>query len=78
VRDAASPELFARTMTLSSGGLMALQGIGFALAGAVAQAVGPAAAIVIAGCCGLVVTVVLMRDELSPTLRRRGRDVSPR
>jgi MFS family permease len=64
VRDAASPELFARTMTLSSGGLMALQGIGFALAGAVAQALGPATAIAIAGGCGLATTVGLLHDEL--------------
>jgi predicted MFS family arabinose efflux permease len=68
VRDAAPPELFARTMTISTGGLMALQGIGFALAGAIAQAVGPAAAIVIAGCCGLASTVVLLRGDLG--LRR--------
>lgn len=64
VRDAASAELFARTMTLSSGGLMALQGIGFALAGAVAQALGPATAIAIAGGCGLATTVGLLHDEL--------------
>ena len=64
VRDAAPPALFARTMTLSSGGLMALQGIGFALAGALAQATSPHAAIVIAGCCGLITTVVLLREDL--------------
>lgn len=64
VRDAAPPQLFARTMTVSTGGLMALQGIGFALAGAVAQAVGPAAAIAIAGGCGLASTVILLRGDL--------------
>jgi MFS family permease len=64
VRDAAPPELFARTMALSQSGLMALQGIGFTLAGAVAQGVGPARAIVIAGAGGLLCTVVLLRDDL--------------
>jgi MFS family permease len=59
VRDAAPPELFARTMALSQAGLMALQGIGFALAGAVAQAVGPATAIAIAGACGIAATAVV-------------------
>jgi predicted MFS family arabinose efflux permease len=64
VRDAAPPHLFARTMTVSTGGLMALQGIGFALAGAVAQVVGPAAAITIAGVCGLAATVALLGRDL--------------
>jgi predicted MFS family arabinose efflux permease len=64
VRDASPPHLFARTMTVSTGGLMALQGIGFALAGAVAQATGPAAAITIAGGCGLTVTVALLHRDL--------------
>ena len=40
VRDAVPENLFARTMTLNSAGLMTLQGIGFALAGAVAEAIG--------------------------------------
>jgi Transmembrane secretion effector len=61
VRDVTPPHLFARTMTLNTAGLITLQGIGFALAGAVAQAVGAAEAIAIAGVCGLVVTVVLTR-----------------
>jgi MFS family permease len=64
VRDAAPPELFARTMALSQSGLMALQGIGFTLAGAVAQGVGAGRAIVIAGAAGLLSTVVLLRDDL--------------
>ncbi len=64
LRDAAPPELFARTMTLNAGGLMALQGVGFALAGAIAQGVGPAWAIVIAGAGGLLTTLVLLRDDL--------------
>lgn len=64
VRDAAPPQLFARTMTLSTGGLMALQGIGFTLAGGIGQAVGPATAIAIAGGCGLAITVGLLHQDL--------------
>jgi MFS family permease len=64
LRDAAPPALFARTMTLSSSGLMALQGIGFTLAGAVAQGVGPGRAIVIAGGAGLAATIWLLRDDV--------------
>jgi predicted MFS family arabinose efflux permease len=64
VRDAAPPELFARAMTLNSAGLMTLQGLGFVLAGGLAQAVGAADAIAVAGCCGLAATVVLMGREV--------------
>ncbi|HWC86409.1 MAG TPA: MFS transporter [Solirubrobacteraceae bacterium] len=72
VRDAAPPELFARTMTVSTGGLMALQGIGFALAGAIGQAIGPAAAIAVAGACGLAGTLILLgREVLLPVRARR-------
>jgi MFS family permease len=66
VRDAAPPELFARAMTLNTAGLMTLQGLGFVLAGALAQAIGPADAIAIAGCCGIAATVALMGRELRP------------
>lgn len=66
VRDAAPPELFARAMTLNTAGLMTLQGLGFVLAGALAQAVGSADAIAIAGCCGIAVTVILVGRELGP------------
>jgi Major Facilitator Superfamily len=64
VRDAAPPQLFARVMTLNQSGLMALQGIGFVLAGALGQAIGPPQAIAAAGLCGLTVTVALLRDDL--------------
>jgi predicted MFS family arabinose efflux permease len=66
VRDAAPQELFARAMTLNTAGLMTLQGLGFVLAGAVAQALGPADAIALAGCCGIAATVALMARELRP------------
>jgi hypothetical protein len=63
-RDAVPPELFARTMTLNSAGLMTLQGIGFTLAGAIAQGTGAAIAIAIAGSLGLVATSALLRSDL--------------
>jgi len=66
VRDEAPPELFARAMTLNTAGLMTLQGLGFVLAGAVAQVVGSADAIALAGCCGIAATVLLMGRELRP------------
>lgn len=65
-RDAVPSQLFARAMTLNSAGLMTLQGVGFALAGAIAQGVSPAAAITIAGTLGLVATTVLLRSDLRP------------
>jgi MFS family permease len=66
MRDAAPEHLFARMMTLYSAGLMTLQGIGFALAGAVGQVTSPAAAITIAGGCGIAATVALLRRDLTP------------
>jgi hypothetical protein len=69
VRDAAPRAVFARTMTLNTAGLMTLQGLGFVLAGALAQAVGSADAIAIAGCCGITATVILMGRELRPARR---------
>ncbi|HZD69905.1 MAG TPA: MFS transporter [Actinomycetes bacterium] len=71
-RAAVPPRLFARAMTLNTAGLMTLQGVGFTLAGAIAQAVGPAIAIVIAGGLGLGATIALLRSDLSPAARRRG------
>jgi MFS family permease len=76
VRDAAPPGLFARAMTVNSAGLMTLQGLGFALAGAVAQATGPAAAIALAGGCGLTSAVLLLRHDLAT--RRRAPAGAPR
>lgn len=67
VRDAAPPQLFARAMTINQAGLMTLQGFGFVLAGALAQILGPADAIALAGCCGIAATVVLVGRELRPT-----------
>jgi MFS family permease len=69
IRDAAPEQLFARTITLYSAGLMTLQGLGFALAGAIAQATGAAAAIALAGACGLASVLVLLHPDLQ---RSRG------
>ncbi len=46
-------------MTLNTAGLMTLQGLGFALAGALAEGVGAAVTVAVAGVCGLVATAVL-------------------
>ena len=59
VRQAVPEHLFARTMAVSSAGLMTLQGLGFALAGAVGQVAGPGTAIVAAGICGIACVVLL-------------------
>jgi predicted MFS family arabinose efflux permease len=56
VRDASPERLFARMMALNTAGLMTLQGLGFALAGALASAIGAGSAIAVAGACGLAVT----------------------
>jgi predicted MFS family arabinose efflux permease len=57
---AATPDrLFARMMALSSAGLMTLQGLGFALAGALGQGIGASDAIAVAGVCGLVAVAAL-------------------
>jgi hypothetical protein len=66
IRDTAPPGLFTRTMAVSSAGLMALQGIGFTLAGAIAQAARPSTAIGIAGACGAVAVIALRRREGHP------------
>jgi len=55
-----------------------LQGLGFVLAGALAQAFGPANAIALAGCCGLAATVVLMGRELRPARSARPATEMPR
>jgi MFS family permease len=59
IRDAAPLPLFARTITVGSAGLMALQGAGFTLAGALAQALGPGTAIAVSGGCGMAAVFLL-------------------
>jgi predicted MFS family arabinose efflux permease len=63
IRDAAPARLFARAMTINSAGLMTLQGAGFALAGALAQATGPAGAVAVSGACGLIATITLLGSD---------------
>jgi predicted MFS family arabinose efflux permease len=59
VRDAVPEQEFGRTMAVNTAGLMTLQGLGFALAGASAELVGAPMAIALAGTCGLMVVALL-------------------
>jgi MFS family permease len=59
VRQAAPEHLFARAMAVNSAGLLTLQALGFAFAGALGAVVGPGAAIAIAGVCGIVAVACL-------------------
>jgi predicted MFS family arabinose efflux permease len=59
VRQAAPEHLFARTMAVSTAGLITLQALGFALAGAAAGIAGPGPAIAAAGLCGIVIVICL-------------------
>lgn len=59
VRDAAPERIFARTMAVSNAGLMTIQAVGFPLAGVIGQLATPAAAIGIAGICGIAVVASL-------------------
>jgi MFS family permease len=73
LRDAAPPAMFARAMTLNNAGQMTLQGLGFMLAGALGQAIGPARAIAAAGCAGLGAVVLLLGGDLRPAARDASR-----
>jgi hypothetical protein len=73
VRQAAPEHLFARTMAVNTVGLLALQALGFTLAGAVAGIVGPGPAIAGAGLCGIVIVICLRprkREMRSPAPQR--------
>ncbi len=59
VRQAAPEHLFARTMAVNNAGLLTLQALGFALAGAAAGIAGPGPAIAGAGICGIVIVICL-------------------
>jgi MFS family permease len=58
-RAAAPPALFSRSLAINSAGLMVMQGLGFACAGAVAEFLPAYATIALAGCAGLAVTAWL-------------------
>jgi MFS family permease len=69
-----TPEpLLARMFTIATAGLMTLQGLGFAAAGALGQFVSPSLAIVIAACCGLAVVALLRL----PAVTRASESASP-
>jgi predicted MFS family arabinose efflux permease len=59
VRRAAPEHLFARTMAVNTAGLLTMQALGFALAGAVAGIAGPARTIAGAGLCGIAIVICL-------------------
>jgi hypothetical protein len=67
VRRAAPEHLFARTMAVSTAGLLTLQALGFALAGAAARIAGPGPAIAGAGLCGVVIVIWLRPRPPAPT-----------
>lgn len=59
LRDTTPHPLFARTMAINTAGLMTIQGIGFAAAGALAEILSPAEVIAGAGACGLLAIILL-------------------
>ena len=71
LRDAAPERLFARMMALNQAGLMTLQGLGFAFAGALAEAIGSAAAIATAGVLGLASVAAVRLWAVARNVRRR-------
>jgi hypothetical protein len=67
VRQAAPGPLFGRAMALNAAGLLTLQALGFALAGALAGLAGPGPAIALAGLCGLTAVACLYpRPDYGP------------
>jgi MFS family permease len=66
VRDTAPRALFSRTMAINNAGLMTIQGLGFAAAGALAQAMPPATVIAAAGACGVLTIVALRPSRAEP------------
>ncbi|NBM17757.1 MFS transporter [Streptomyces sp. GC420] len=69
--DAVPEELRGRAMTLMTAGLMAVQGVGMALAGLVAEFFGASAAATAAALTGTLCTLLLVR-EARRTRRRDG------
>ncbi|MDA2813823.1 MFS transporter [Nocardiopsis sp. RSe5-2] len=62
----APEEMRGRVFTLASAGLMITQGVGFAAAGAVAEAVPPHLAVAVAGVCGIAVVLAAGRPFVRP------------
>jgi predicted MFS family arabinose efflux permease len=78
VRQAAPEHLFARAMAVNTAGLLALEGLGFTLAGAVAGVVGPGRAITVAGICGIVTVIFLRPRKRDARSEALGRERNPR
>jgi MFS family permease len=77
VRHAAPEHLFARTMAVNTAGLLTLQALGFALAGAVAGIAGPGRAIAGAGLCGIVIVICLRPREREAHSRHPSGNTKP-
>jgi MFS family permease len=78
VRHAAPEHLFARTMAVNMAGLLTLQALGFALAGAVAGIIGPGRAIAGAGLCGIVIVICLRPRKREAHSRHPGSNTEAR
>jgi hypothetical protein len=76
IRSAAAPELLGRVLAINMAGLVALQGLGFAAAGALAEIVAPSTAILTAAVVGLVV-VALFGPRAGPGYREAAVRRSP-
>jgi len=63
VRDTAPHAIFARVMTINSAGLMTIQGLGFAAAGALGETLSPGLVVALAGAGGLL-TIAVLRPRL--------------
>lgn len=71
IRDVAPPGLFARVLAISQAGLMTIQGLGFAVAGAAAEWLHPGTVVAVAGALG-VAAAVWLRPRHSVLLRPTG------
>jgi hypothetical protein len=70
VRSASPDHLFARTMAVSSAGLLTIQALGFPLAGLIAGLTSPGVAVAIAGAAGVTGTLWLWpRDDPASAYR---------
>jgi len=65
LRDTTPRPLFARAMAINTAGLMTIQGIGYAAAGALAEILNPAQVIAVAGAGGLL-TIAALRPRTEP------------
>jgi hypothetical protein len=72
LREAVPPDLLARMLTLNTTGLMVVQGLGFAAAGATAEVLPAHQAIAVAGGFGLLAASALARSPAPPPAVRCG------